>query len=408
MNAKLRVQNLGKSYRKWNGEWRRIASWFFPFISSFEEAWVLKSINFSISAGEAVGIVGQNGAGKSTLLKLITGTIQPTEGKVQINGSVSAILELGMGFNPDLTGRQNAIHSAGLMGYSPNEIEMVMPDIEDFSEIGDYFDKPVRTYSSGMQMRVAFSVATAFKPDILIIDEVMSVGDAYFQHKSFEKIREFRRQGTTLLMVSHDKGAIQSVCNRAILIDAGSFKMDGPPELVMDLYNAMIADKDNATARQQEDEVGKVVTISGSGEATIEKAQLLNEDFGLIEVVNVGQKVRLRIYVSILKNLPELVVGFIIKDRLGQHIFGTNTHHANQTLFNVDENSKIYFDIIFNMNLGVGTYSIAAALHTKDTHILNNYEWRDMLIIFNVINQDKTTFIGSTWIPSVIESSYYG
>ncbi len=406
MTIKLSVANIGKSYRQWSSEWLRAASWFLPSIVSYKEAWVLKDINFSIGAGEAVGIVGQNGAGKSTLLKLITGTIQPTVGKVKINGRISAILELGMGFNPDLTGRQNARHSAGLMGYSPSEIDRTMPDIEEFSEIGDYFDAPVRTYSSGMQMRVAFSVATAFKPDILIIDEVMSVGDAYFQHKSFERIRQFREQGTTLLMVSHDKGAIQSVCDRAILLDNGLYKMEGSPEAVMDYYNAMIADKENSTARQFENENGKIITISGNGDATITNVQLLNEKLELIEFASVGEKVRLRISVEILVDLPELVIGYLIKDRLGQPVFGTNTHHSNQTLFKLKSSSKFYTDVVFNVNFGVGGYSVAVALHTNDNHIIKNYEWRDMALLFSVINTDKNTFVGTSWVPTTIEYHY--
>ncbi len=245
MSTKLAVENLGKSYRKWDGEWRRIISWFFPSISSFQEGWVLRGVNFNINHGEAVGIVGQNGAGKSTLLKLITGTIQPTEGKVGINGRVSAILELGMGFNPDMTGRQNAKHSAGLMGYSPAEIDNVMPNIEDFAEIGDYFDQPVRTYSSGMQMRVAFSVATAFKPDLLIVDEALSVGDNYFQHKSFDRIRRFKEMGVSILFVTHSMADIRSLCDRAILLDSGRLLIDGLPDEVVDYYNAFMARKEN-------------------------------------------------------------------------------------------------------------------------------------------------------------------
>ena len=245
MSGALQVQNLGKSYRQWGSEWRRVASWFAPFIGPREEHWVLKDVSFSIGPGEAVGIVGQNGAGKSTLLKLITGTTCPTQGKVQLYGRVAAILELGMGFNPDLTGRENAYHSAGLMGYSQADIKQAMPDIEAFAEVGEYFNQPVRTYSSGMQMRVTFSVATAFRPDLLIVDEALSVGDSYFQHKSFDRIREFQSQGCSLLIVSHDRSAVQALCNRAILLEKGCMIKDGNPEEVMDFYNALIAEKEN-------------------------------------------------------------------------------------------------------------------------------------------------------------------
>jgi len=193
----LNVSGLGKAYRTYHSEFQRIARWFYLPSKPRDEHWVLKDINFSIEPGEAIGIVGQNGAGKSTLLKMITGTLQPTEGSIQVNGRIAAILELGMGFNPELTGRQNVHHAAGLMGFSSEQIAGAMDNIESFAEIGEYFDESVRTYSSGMQMRVAFAVATAFRPDILIVDEALSVGDSYFQHKSFERIREFQAQGTS-------------------------------------------------------------------------------------------------------------------------------------------------------------------------------------------------------------------
>src|SRR6266511_1658302 len=232
MSGELHVENLGKSYRHWGSEWRRVASWFVPSIVPREEHWVLKDVSFSIRPSEAVGIVGQNGAGKSTLLKLITGTIRPTQGIVQLSGRVAAILELGMGFNPDLTGRQNVYHSAGLMGHSQADIERAMPEIEAFAEIGEYFDQPMRTYSSGMQMRVAFSVATAVRPEVLIVDEALAVGDTYFVHKCIQRIREFRDAGATLLIASHDPTAIQTLCDRAILVDGGRMVLDGNPQEV--------------------------------------------------------------------------------------------------------------------------------------------------------------------------------
>ncbi len=247
MNSVLEVNNISKSFKDYSSELKRIFSWFGFGFKPKEEHHILKNISFSITAGEAVGIVGQNGAGKSTLLKIITGTLKPSEGSIHINGRISAILELGMGFHPDLTGRQNAYHSAGIMGFTQNQIDEMMDDIEAFAEIGEYFDQPVRLYSSGMQVRVAFSIATSYTPEILIIDEALSVGDAYFQHKSIERIRGLQAKGTTLLFVSHDKNAIQSICNRAILLEKGTVTKDGKPEEVMDYYNALIAERENRT-----------------------------------------------------------------------------------------------------------------------------------------------------------------
>src|SRR5450755_346142 len=216
----VRVTQLGKAYKQYPTRWSRLAEWIVPFAPPRHTLkWVLKDVNFHVAVGEAVGIIGINGAGKSTLLKLITGTAAPTAGSIAMTGRAVALLELGMGFHPDFTGRQNAFMAGQLIGLRTEEIEAITPEIEAFAEIGDYIDQPVRVYSSGMQMRLAFSVATVKRPDILIVDEALSVGDAYFQHKSFERIREFKRQGTTLLLVSHDKTAIQSICDRAILLD---------------------------------------------------------------------------------------------------------------------------------------------------------------------------------------------
>ncbi|EKG33450.1 MULTISPECIES: ABC transporter ATP-binding protein [Pseudomonas syringae group] len=401
----LSVKNLGKAYRVYASEFQRIGRWFGIPTKPSEEHWVLKHISFSIEPGEAIGIVGQNGAGKSTLLKMITGTLQPTEGNVQVNGRIAAILELGMGFTPDLTGRQNVFHAAGLMGFSGEQINEVIDEIEAFAEIGEYFDEPVRTYSSGMQMRVAFAVATAIRPEILIVDEALSVGDSYFQHKSFDRIREFQQQGTTLLIVSHDRGSIQALCNRAILLEKGTVIKDGKPEEVMDFYNALIAEKENATVQLRELEDGSVQTRSGSGEATIGPVSLHNAAGERIEYVSVGEPVSLHINAQVNSAIPELVVGYLIKDRLGQPVYGTNTHHMGCKVADLQAGESLDYSFNFAANLGVGSYSVAVALHTTDSHLSRNYEWVDLTLVFNVVNISQNEFVGLAWLPPVVEFS---
>ena len=400
----ISVSNLGKAYKQYPNRWDRLLEWVTPGNAKRHQLkWVLQDINFTVNAGEAVGIIGINGAGKSTLLKLITGTTQPTTGSVHMTGRVAAMLELGMGFHPDFTGRQNAFMAGQLLGISSEDIARLMPEIEGFAEIGDYVDQPVRVYSSGMQMRLAFSVATAIRPDILIVDEALSVGDAYFQHKSFDRIREFRKQGTTLLIVSHDKGAIQSICDRAILLNAGHLAMEGEPEAVMDYYNAMLADHQNQEVKQEVREDGKVQTISGTGDAMVTAITLVDNQDRPLEVVDVGQPVRLRITVQANKAIERLVLGYGIKDRLGQVIFGTNTHLKEQPLLDVSSGDKFLFEIAFPANLGPGTYSVQTALVSNDSHLVNNYEWRDLALVFNVININKPHFAGCAWIDPVIE-----
>ena len=401
--GRITVSHLGKAYRQYPARSSRLLEWLDPRGKPRHQLhWVLQDISFTVNPGEAVGIIGINGAGKSTLLKMIAGTTQPTTGHVHITGRVAALLELGMGFHPDFTGRQNAYMAGQLLGYSAQQMAGLMPQIEAFAEIGEYIDQPVRVYSSGMQMRLAFSVASAQRPDVLIVDEALSVGDAYFQHKSFNRIREFRQQGTTLLLVSHDKGAIQGICDRAMLLNAGRMAMQGDPETVMDYYNAMLAEKENQTVRQQETSDGKIQTISGNGYATVEEIMLLNEHGERMECVTVGQSVRLRVKVKANENLSQLVIGYMIKDRLGQVIFGTNSHYLKQELTKISKGSTLTFNFEFNANLGCGSYSMAVALHASDNHIAQNYEWRDLALVFQVVNINKSDFVGTAWLPTIL------
>lgn len=398
----LRIRNIGKAYKQYGRKWGRLAEWLGAG-TRHDLRWVLRNVSFDISRGEAMGIVGVNGAGKSTLLKIVTGTTKPSTGSVETEGRISALLELGMGFHPDFTGRQNAFMAAQLQGFTAAEVAARIGEIEAFAEIGDYFDRPVRIYSSGMQVRVAFSVATAFRPDILVVDEALSVGDAYFQHKCFQRIREFQEERTTLLIVSHDPSAIQSLCSRAVLLDGGMVVREGNPEEVMDFYNALIADRQNSTVALRTLENGKTQTVSGTGEASVSSITLRNGKGESVEYVNVGEPVTLDIEVAAREDIPVLVLGYMIKDRLGQTMYGTNTWHTKQLLRDVRKNESIRYRISFPMNLGPGSYSVSTALTDSDTHLVNNYEWRDLALIFYVANADRNYFIGSNWIEPKIE-----
>ncbi|MFJ5239158.1 ABC transporter ATP-binding protein [Pseudomonas neuropathica] len=395
----IRVTGLGKAFKQYPSRWSRLAEWLTPFSSlHHRQHWVLKDLTFEIPAGQAVGIVGVNGAGKSTLLKMITGTNRQTCGTIELSGRVAALLELGMGFHPDFTGRQNAVMAGQLLGLHLEEITALMPQIESFAEIGEAIDQPVRTYSSGMQMRLAFSVATARRPDILIVDEALSVGDAYFQHKSFERIRGFRSAGTTLLIVSHDRSAIQSICDSAILLDGGRMAMHDTPEAVMDYYNALLAEREGQTVRQEILSGGQVQTVSGTGEAGILRVRLLDESDRSIEVAEVGQPVVLAVDVEVRQDLERLVLGFMIKDRLGQPMYGINTHRQNQALENVRAGERITYRFAFVMGLGKGNYSVALSLSRLDSHLDRNYEWRDLGLVFHVINNRREDFVGCSWL----------
>lgn len=400
MNSSIIVDRIGKAYRVGNSRKERFKEWFLPFYKpKTQPHWVLSDISFTIQQGEAVGIIGMNGAGKSTLLKIITGTTAPSTGSVSFHGRAAALLELGMGFHPDFTGRQNIALAGQLIGLSSEEIQLKTPAIETFAEIGEAIDEPVRTYSSGMQMRLAFALATAVRPDILIVDEALSVGDTYFQQKSFNKIREFREQGTTLLFVSHDKSAVLQLCDRAILLNHGRIQMDGAPNDVMDVYNALIAERaDSGSTIRQEQQEHRLKVISGNRRVSITDVILPDEQGAPIECLQTNQHVRLVIDFKATADVPEATFGILIKERTGMEVFGTNTYLLGQKISLCSgQCGKAMFD--FQAALGPGMYSITVAAHQGDTHALENFHWIDLAVTFSVVNVTLPRFTGVSWMP---------
>lgn len=397
--ASISVKNLGKAYKQYPSPLARIKDWVHPGGGPRHHLqWVLRNVSFEVGEGETVGLAGANGAGKSTLLKMIVGILKPTEGEIIRTGRVAALLELGMGFHPEFTGRQNLFMAGQIIGMTVDEIQERMAEIEAFAEIGEAIDHPIRTYSSGMQVRLAFSLATAKRPDLLIVDEALSVGDAYFQHKSFDRIQRFRHDGTTLLIVSHNRFAIQSICDRAILLDKGTIAMQGPSEPVLDYYHALMADKEAVSIRQQVLENGQVQTISGTGEVTLEGIRLIRADGNSVSAVNVGEPVRLELKAEVRANVPELTIGFMIKDRFGQTVYGINTFRVNKNLTDLEAGQKVHCHFDFCMNLGKGNYSIAICLSEADSHLVRTYEWRDYALVFEVYNTNREDFVGGTWL----------
>jgi len=402
----LSVSHLSKRYASYASNLERFAGWFGAPVKPTEEFWPVRDISFSLAAGEALGLIGQNGAGKSTLLKLITGTVRPTEGTASVGGRISAILELGLGFNPEFTGRQNAYHAGGLMGLSQTRLAELMPHIEDFAEIGDFFDQPLRTYSSGMQARLAFALATAERPEVLIVDEVLSVGDSYFQHKSFDRIRSFRAAGTSIILVTHGMGDVRSLCDRVILLDKGRVLKDGPPDEVVDYYNALIATKENAklTIEQRRERDDWLYSRSGTKAAAVESVVLIDGENGKpIKTAISGQSVTIRARIEAKEDIPELVIGFMLKDRAGHTVWGTNTWHTGQVLSGIKAGDKVECNLRLACALGQGSYGLSISLHTGDVHIDNNFDWIENVEVFDVINSDRPFFVGTSRLEHVFE-----
>ncbi len=399
----ITVTNLGKAYKQYPTRWSRLKEWLVPFSKPRHQLhWVLRDIHFTVNPGEAVGIIGINGAGKSTLLKMITGTTQPTTGSVNITGRVAALLELGMGFHPDFTGRQNAFMAGQLLGMSVEEIAGLMPEIEAFAEIGDYMDQPVRVYSSGMQVRLAFSVATAKMPEILIIDEALSVGDAYFQHKCVGRIREFSEQGTTILFVSHDPGAIKNICNRAILINSGHIEYVGDPDDVLDYYSALLAKGGKCVDEIKKPEKDGGIR-SGNGKLSIAAVELLHN--GVITYhIAPGVELCVTVKVQVEESVGEFCIGISIRDRYGNVMVGTNTELLKSNPHTVKDTKFLRAQFYFpTLNIGPGSYTVSVALHDSYSHVVANYDWWDKAALFEVVGSPSDEVVGCCYMPVVFK-----
>ncbi|MBX9899647.1 MAG: ABC transporter ATP-binding protein [Burkholderiaceae bacterium] len=397
----LSVKGVSKRYAKYSSLTARLLHWAGLPARVAYEYWANREISFDVLAGQAVAIIGQNGAGKSTLLKMITGTVRPTNGTIAVNGRISAMLELGLGFNPEFTGRQNAFMAGGLMGFSGKVLEELMPGIESFAEIGDFFDQPLRIYSSGMQARLAFAVATAVRPDILIVDEILSVGDSYFQHKSFDRIREFKALGTSIILVTHGMGDVRSLCDQVILIDKGQVLKQGAADEVVDFYNAMIALKENeqASIEQKRTQQGWLQTKSGKGTASVRSVVLKDQQSqAVLSTAQVGQALEIFCEVEVFGEIAELVLGLMIRDKQGSIIWGSNTWYTKQVVHDLKAGDVVKYVYAFSGNLGAGSYAVTTALTSAETHLEENFEWSDNLLVFDVVNIDKPEFIGSAWL----------
>ncbi|MDX8445998.1 ABC transporter ATP-binding protein [Mesorhizobium captivum] len=406
MSVVLDVSHVGKSYATYRSNLQRFANWFGASIAPQSEFWANRDVSFQVKQGEAVALIGQNGAGKSTLLKMITGTVRPTVGSITLTGRVSAILELGLGFNPEFTGRQNIYQAGGLMGFSQQELTALMPGIEEFAEIGEFFDEPTRVYSSGMQARLAFALATARRPDILIVDEVLSVGDSYFQHKSFDRIRQFKAQGASIILVTHGMGDVRALGDRVILLDKGTILKDGEPDEVVDYYNALIATRENdkLTVEQRREKDQWLYSRSGTKAVAVESVALTDGDSGApIKTAVSGQSVTVQTRIVAKEDIPELVIGFMLRDRAGHTVWGTNTWHTGQVLSNIAAGDKVECRLRLACALGQGSYGLSVALHTGDVHIDNNYDWIENIEVFDVINSDRPFFVGTSRLEHAFE-----
>jgi lipopolysaccharide transport system ATP-binding protein len=349
----------------------------------YKEHWALRDISFQVQPGETVGVLGRNGSGKSTLLQIICGTLAPTAGRVVTSGRISALLELGAGFNPEFTGRENAVLNARILGLGRKEVEERLGEIESFADVGDFFDRPVKIYSSGMFVRVAFAVQACVEPDILIVDEALSVGDEKFQRKCFDRLERLRAAGTAILFVTHSTATVERFCERAILLNRGELIGVGSSSQIVDQYHALLyadeqtylkfLNRQQATAAKPapRPEPEEVLTLSADTEiaaeesralAVIESYSLLDADGAPREVFAPGETATISVRVRCLANMDEIQAGLALKTVEGVRAFGTSTLYSGQNHRNAKRGEELCFDFELCLELCIGVYFVSVAI----------------------------------------------
>ncbi len=415
--AVLRIQHISKRFEIYDKPLHRLQQMLFGrWKTYYREFRALSDIDFEVRKGECVGIVGPNGAGKSTLLQIMTGTLQPTEGTVERHGRIAALLELGSGFNPEFTGRENVYMNAAILGLTKKETDGKYRDIVDFADIGEFIDRPVKTYSSGMIVRLAFAVNAFVDPDVLIVDEALAVGDVFFQQKCMRFIRKFK-ENHTILFVSHDTAAVVNLCDRAVLLENGRMKMIGSPKEVSEQYLKDLYSDNQEVEGSRHEENPSSEHPEGEGEYYDMRRSLINgskyrndmEVFkfsnqscfgaGGAEIENVffsdlegkplswivgGEIVRLTIAVRLQKDMSSPIIGFTVKDHLGQWILGDNTYITYQNApVRAHAGQRLVAEFEFYMPaLCPGNYSIdcAVADGTQDNHV--QQQWLHDAVVF--------------------------
>jgi lipopolysaccharide transport system ATP-binding protein len=398
MTTALRVENISKQYRIYAKPGDRLKeSLTRGRLKRHREFWALKDVSFEIEKGTTTGIIGPNGSGKSTLLQIITGTLEPTHGSVWYDGRIAALLELGAGFNPEFTGIENVFMNASLMGFSRAQTEALLPEIERFAEIGDFIHQPVKTYSSGMYVRLAFSIAISAAPEILIVDEALAVGDAIFQHRCIRRLNEMQEAGVTVLFVSHDPAAVRALCSRAILLSEGRMEAEGHPQDVLNRYQKIIMARENkyesAVAAAHDvavslEEAEETTPLSytfrhGDGTAEVLRVDLLNEAGQPVKLVESGAAVRVRMRVRFHAEIDDPVCGFLIRNRHGINIYGTNTQIQQVEVGPVQPEDIVEVTFAMNCSLAPDSYSIAVAAHSPAAV---SFDWIDGVVFFHVMS----------------------
>lgn len=377
------VQRVSKVYHLYRRPIDRVLE-LFPFAGHtfHSEFWALKDVSLAVDRGEFLGIVGPNGSGKSTLLQILSGILQPTMGRVSTDGRIAALLELGAGFNPEFSGRENVYVNGEIMGLSRQEIARAFPSIEAFAEIGEFIDRPVKEYSSGMYVRLAFSTAIHVEPEILIVDEALAVGDAIFANRCIQKFEELKRKNVTVLFVSHDLALVKRLSDRAILMVAGRVEAEGRPSDVINRYVGMVLERRGG--REQAESEGPAGSFRhGDGASRLTEVQLLDGRGRPSRTVRSGERVIVRVRARFLREVEEPIFGILIRNRVGMDVFGTNTKLEGKQLGRFRAGEELELDLAFDCLLAQQEYTLTVATQYWDG---SSQDWRDDVLSFTVVD----------------------
>lgn len=431
MDTVISLKGISKVFKRYKRPIDRLKEIILPGKSYAQEFWALSDISLEIPRGETWGIVGRNGAGKSTLLKIIAGTLQPTSGIAHVSGRVSALLELGSGFNPEFTGRQNVFFNGRLLGLSQSEIEDCFDDIVAFADIGDFLEQPVKTYSSGMRARLAFAVASSTKPDVLIVDEVLGVGDAYFQHKCSKRMRTLMSEGVTTLFVSHNAVSVKTLCNWSILIEQGRLQTYGVPQAVLSDYMKRLTDEkiksdstattsikakrlklsssdklsnNNIKVKREEQETRKTTPDAsrrGSQTLVIEDVKILKIDGTEVrknEFIQFNERIKISIKVRANKFVEDYIVGFNICDKNGNELVAINTQQESVKLSKLPPSAEEITEFALELPLRPTSYSLSVAVTESQSNVTS--DWIDNITVFEILPPENGKKIcGMVYLP---------
>jgi homopolymeric O-antigen transport system ATP-binding protein len=383
----ISVQNVSKVYHLYRHPFDRLLGSFAIARKRTTDFWALRNVNLRVDKGEVFAILGPNGSGKSTLLQIITGILKPTSGRVLCTGRVAALLELGAGFNPEFSGRDNVLLNGEIMGLSRKELDKAFPKIEAFAEIGRFIDRPVKEYSSGMYVRLAFSTAIHIDPEILIVDEALAVGDAIFAGRCIQKFEELRQKKVTVLLVSHDLGLVKRLADRAAFMLEGKVVMEGTPKDAVNQYVGFVLDRERENrGRDERASVGAAANSSfrhGDGASQIVDVRLLNGAGEPCHTFRPGESIVIRIQAKFRRTVSDPVVGILVRNRIGMDVFGTNTRLEGVELGNIQAGETLEIEFELDCLLSRQEYTLTVATQYRNGL---SQDWLDDVTDFQVVD----------------------